>query len=647
MMSGRGALVQATAQVLKQLFAHSRRVTDARDLLAHAVSYLGALERVTRVALFIQQAQPQRVRVQAAKGLSVEALTALSSFLPRGQGLVDTAWPTPPGAAGPGLRFCAVPLSTRAEQITLICDGVEQEETLSLIVTFLAVALERDEAISQALTIGELFNAGPVVVFRWRNETGWPVEYVSPNVTKAFGFKLEQLIDQPYAPLVLPEELERVGTEVGEAIARRANYFSQQYKMYDAEHQVRDVFDFTHIIRDGAGAVTHFHGYVFDDGERVRAEQARAELIAQLQQSQKLQAVGTLASGIAHDFNNVLASILAHLELAQLEPALAHNSDLQAATESAVRGRDIVRQLLVFGRARVEERQVHRLQRIIEDSMGMIRSTIPSTIGLRLSLDPRAPAVRADPTQLQQVLVNLVNNAAQAMPDGGTIELSLATRPGTPGSVELKVVDRGQGMTPEVMARAFEPFFTTKPVGKGTGLGLSMVHAIVKAHGGTITLKSNPGKGTTVEVVLPGVDQLEAPRGEPGLPLERGAQQHVALVDDEALVARATERLVAQFGYRVTTLNRADQVLSAFERDPAAFDLVLTDETMPEMTGLELARALRHRGIKVPVLLVTGLPIELDAASIAAPFSVLGKPYRSEELASALAKLISPRPPSG
>ena len=509
--------MQTTAQVLKQLFADSRRVTDARDLLAHAVSRLGALERVTRAALFIQQTDPpHRVRVQATKGLSPEAVAALSGFGPRGQGSVDTAWPTAPRAAGDGLRFCAVPLSSAGEQITLICDGLEQEETLSLLATFLAVALERDEAISEALTLGELFNAGPVVVFRWRNAPGWPVEYVSPNVTKAFGFRLEQLVNQPYAPLVLPEELERVGAEVTDAMARGANYFSQQYQMYDAEHQVRDVFDFTHLIRDAAGAVTHFHGYVFDDGERVRAERARGELIAQLQQSQKLQAVGTLASGIAHDFNNVLASVLAHLELARLEPALSTNSDLAAATESALRGRDIVRQLLVFGLARVEERQVHRLQRIIEDSMGMIRSTIPSTIGLRLSLDPRAPAVLADPIQLQQVLVNLVNNAAQAMPQGGTIELSLTTRPGPPVAVELKVVDQGQGMTPEVLARAFEPFFTTKPVGQGTGLGLSMVHAIVKAHGGTVTLKSIPAVGTTVEVVFPGVDQLEAPRRETG-----------------------------------------------------------------------------------------------------------------------------------
>ncbi len=304
--------MQATAQVLKQLFADSRRVTDARDLLAHAASHLAALPQVHRVALFIRQlAPPHRVRVQAARGLPVEAVSALSALGLHGSGPVDTA------GVEPGLRFCSVPLSSGQEQVTLICDGVEQEETLSLVATFVAVSLERDEAISEALLLGELFNAGPVVVFRWRNEAGWPVEYVSPNVTKAFGFTLGELLEKPYAPRVFPEDLERVGGEVAEAIARGQNYFAQQYRLFDAEQQVRDVFDFTHVIRDAAGAVTHFHGYLFDDSERVRAERARNELVAQLQQSQKLQAVGMLASGIAHDFNNVLAAILAWLILNQ------------------------------------------------------------------------------------------------------------------------------------------------------------------------------------------------------------------------------------------------------------------------------------------------------------------------------------------
>jgi signal transduction histidine kinase len=481
-----------------------------------------------------------------------------------------------------------------------------------------------------------------VVVFRWRNAPGWPVEYVSPNVTKEFGVPVEEMKVQPYAPRVHPDDLTRVGGEVQAALARGDSYFAQQYRLFDAAGQVREIYDFTHVIRDAAGAATHFHGYVFDDGERARAERAKAELVAQLQQSQKLQAVGTLASGIAHDFNNVLAAVLANLELARLDPALARHPDLAAATQAALKGRDIVRQLLVFGRNRVEERKPHRLQRVIEDSMGMMRSTIPSTIGLRLSLDPRAPAVLADATQLQQVLVNLVTNAAHAMPKGGTVEISVTTQPGDPPRAELTVKDAGEGMTAEVKERAFEPFFTTKPVGQGSGLGLSMVHTIVQAHGGTITLQSTPGVGTSVVVSLPGVGPGEtgAPAG-PAVEVLPGAQQRIALVDDEPLVARATERLVAWFGYRVTALTSATALLEAFEARRDAFDLVLTDQTMPDMTGLQLTQALRAKGIGVPVLLVTGLPTEVDASAVAPPFRVLGKPYRSEELASALTALLA------
>jgi signal transduction histidine kinase/ActR/RegA family two-component response regulator len=636
------------AQVLKELFEHHRQAADATSLLEQAVVHLTALPSVVRVAILVQQSQaPFRVRARAGHGLPADAVKSLGEHAPRGSGRVRAAWPAQllPAELSADAHYCAVPLSASPEQVTLVCDGPADLETLSLVATFLALALERDQALSDASRLGELFVAGPVVVIRWRNEEGWPVEYVSPNVTKEFGYPLDQVLEKPYATRVYPADLVRVRTEVTEAITRGVSYFAQQYRLVDATGQARDVYDFTHVIRDAAGAVTHFHGYVFDDGERTRAERAEAGLVVQLQQSQKLQAVGTMASGIAHDFNNVLAAILAHLELARLDPAITRNTDLVAATQAALRGRDIVRQLLVFGRSRVEERLPSRLQRIIEDSMGMMRSTIPSTIGLRLALDPKTPPVLADPIQLQQVLVNLVTNAAHSMPQGGTVEISLTTRPGTPPHAELSVKDAGEGMTREVLDRAFEPFFTTKPVGKGTGLGLSMAHTIISAHGGTVDLKSTPGVGTTVVLSLPAVSNGgDAGPAKAKAASAPGKQQRIALVDDEPLVARAAERLIAHFGYAVTPMTSAKQVLDAFAENPDAFELVLTDQTMPEMTGLQLAQALRARGVKVPVLLVTGLPTEINgvAATIGPPFTVLGKPYRAEELAAALSALLTP-----
>ena len=584
--------MSSTAQVLKQLFAESRHVTDASGLIEQVADHLAALPSVSRVAIFIQQTQPpHRVRSRVGRGLSNDALDKL-----RGDGA--------------GFHVHSVPLAATPEQVTVMCDGSADAETVSMVATFLALSLERDQAVTDASRLSELFSAGPVIVFRWRNAPGWPVEYVSSNVTRGLGYPLERLLEQPFAPLVHPEDLGRVAGEVEEAMARGVSYFAQQYRVFDAQGQVREVFDFTHVIRDGGGVVTHFHGYVFDDDEQARTQRAQTE------QSQKLQAVGTLASGIAHDFNNVLAAILAHLELARLEPALADNPDVVAAMQAAVRGRDIVRQLLVFGRGRAEERTPHRLQRIIEDSMGMMRSTIPSTVGLRLSLDPKAPAVLGDPAQLQQVLVNLVTLAAHAMPRKGTVDISLSTRAGSPPGAELTVTSEGEGQAEERAERS---------------LGLSVVRTIVRAHGGTIELKAH-----SAVVSLPGVDRAELPESAS----VQGKQQRIALVDDEPLVARATERLVSQFGYQVTTFSSADEVLRAFAERADAFELVLTDQTMPEMTGVELTHALRAKSLPVPVLVVTGLPTEIDVASVAPPFAVLGKPYRSEELSTALANLL-------
>jgi signal transduction histidine kinase len=334
-------------------------------------------------------------------------------------------------------------------------------------------------------------------------------------------------------------------------------------------------------------------------------------------QSHRLQAVGTLTSGVAHDFNNVLASILAHLELAKLQPGV-ETSDVNSAMDSALRGRDLVRQLLTIARSQQEQRTPHRLQSLIHQSMSMMRATMPPSVGLRLALDPRAPAVMAEPGQLQQVLVNLVALAANSVTGRGTVELSLVTR-GTPVGTELTITSEGEGLPVTANERA---------------LGLSVVRTIVKSHGGS--LEQHP---TRTVLWLPGI--VDPTHDGLALDAVPGNQQRIALVDDEPMVARATERLVSQFGYQVTLFSSGDQVLRAFAAQRDAFELVLTDQTMPEMTGLELTYALRKRGVQVPVLLVTGLPTEIDSETVAPPFTVLGKPYRSEELASGLAKLLA------
>jgi signal transduction histidine kinase len=289
-----------------------------------------------------------------------------------------------------------------------------------------------------------------------------------------------------------------------------------------------------------------------------------------LEPSHRLQAMGAMTTGVAHDFNNVLASILAHLELAKLQSGI-ETGDLTSAMDSALRGRDLVRQLLAIGRAQPEPRTPHRLQSLIHQSMSMMRATMPPSVGFRLALDPRAPAVMGDAAQLQQVLVNLVALAANLVMGKGTVELSLQSHA---GGAQLIISSEGEQVAPR----------DERP------LGLSVVRNIVKAHGGTLELEP-----TRAVLSLPGIAEA--------LDSAHGNQQRIALVDDEPMV--------------------------------------VTDQTMPEMTGLELTYALRKRGVQVPVMLVTGLPTEIDTETVAQPFSVLGKPYRSEELASGLAKLLA------
>ena len=636
--------MKMSAEILKRMFEDSHVTEDEAEFIEHVLSDLWECADARCLAVVLQDSlPPHQVRAQAARGLSQETVSSLAGFAPSGSGVVTDAWPAPLLADVPrDARYSVAALTSSHEQLTLISDGQSDLDTLVLVANILALAVERGEALRAARRLAELFNAGPVVLFRRRSTEGWPVDEVSPNVTREFGWSMEQLVGHPYAGLVFPPDLPRVREEVAAALDERRSSFAQKYQVVDGGQRVREVFELTHVIRDRLGNATHFHGYLFDDGERRRSEAQKAELLRQLQQSQKLLAIGTLASGVAHDFNNLLAVILTSLELATLEPGLAAHPDLLAAMRAAMKGRDMVRQLLVFGRSDEGRRSPQRIQHLIQDSLRLVRSILPRDVDLKVDLDPEAPPVFADPDQLRQLLINVVTNAVFAMPRGGVLEISL--RSGRADTrVELEVKDTGTGMTPEVLARAFEPFFTTRPVGQGAGLGLAMVHAIARAHGGSVELRSAPGKGTTVLVSFPRAERAEeqAPQPHPATPRGTG---RLAVVDDEPAVANSTERLISLFGYEVTKLTSARALLDLFAARPDAFDLVLTDQTMPEMTGLELGQALRARGVHVPVLLVTGLPTAIDPRGVAPPFAVLGKPYRAEELGRVLADLLNPIP---
>ncbi len=639
--------MKMSAQILKRMLVLNRRfesrsvTEDEEAFLEHVCIDLcdGAAAEARCLAILLQdELPPHRVRAQAARGFTRETLCLLAGFAPSGTGVVREVWPALlPDEVPLDALYSVAPLASSHEQLTLISDGQSDPDALQLVVNLLALAVERDGAVRAARRLGELFNAGPVVLFRRDNSEGWPVEEVSPNVTREFGWKTECVRGQPFAQLMHPEDRARVREEVTEAVAEGRARFAQKYRVIDGTDLAREVFELTDVIRDKRGDPTHFHGYLFDDGERRRSEEQKMELLQQLRQSQKLQAIGTLANGVAHEFNNVLAVILTSLELADLEPGLMGHPDLGAATQAALKGRELVRQMLLVGHSD-GCRVPNRLQQIIGDSLRLVRSILPANVALHVALDPEVPTVLADATGLQQMLINLVTNAVFAMPHGGSLDVCLRFRE-EGNRVEFEVKDTGCGMPPEVLAQALDPFFTTKPVGQGRGLGLTMVYAIAQAHGASVELQSAPGTGTVVRVIFPRAEEVGVPAGVPAPTFPLGTVR-VAVVDDEPAVAHSTQRLVSRLGYGVMTFSCARDLLEEFQGHPDAFDLVMTDQKMPEMTGTELGRELRARGVQVPVLLLTGLPMEIDPEAISPPFAVLGKPYKLDELGHALGDLF-------
>ncbi len=408
-------------------------------------------------------------------------------------------------------------------------------------------------------------------------------------------------------------------------------------------------------IRDNVGNITNYVAV-----ERDMTEQAGLE--AELRQAQKMQAIGTLAGGIAHDFNNILAAILGYTELASLDlpedSRVQHN--LQQSIKASLRARDLVRQILTFSRQGARERRLLNIAPIVQEGLKLLRALLPATIEIRGRTEGDLGAVEADPTQIHQMLMNLCTNAAQAMgEDGGILEVSLnrvdlngessADYPGiTPGPyLRLRVSDTGHGMTPEVLKRISEPYFTTKEVGKGTGLGLSVVHGIVESHGGGIAVSSEPGKGTTFDILLPRIDTDKIPsKPDRSGPPPLGRHERVLFVDDETHLAEIARSMLDRLGYETVVKTSSLEALELFQARPDYFDLVITDVTMPGLSGDRLAKELLRIRPDIPIILCTGFSehISEEKAKAWGIRELVMKPLGMEDLAKVIQQALG-RPP--
>ena len=392
--------------------------------------------------------------------------------------------------------------------------------------------------------------------------------------------------------------------------------------------------------------------------ERTRA---LANSEKQLQQVMKLQAIGTLAGGIAHDFNNILFPIVGYTELTMddIPEDSQARQNLEEILKATNRAKGLVQQILTFSRQSCQERKPLKVQFLIKEAVKLLRATIPSSIEIDCDVDESCGPIKGDPTQIHQIIMNLCTNAYHAMQEtGGKLEVKLKEiqvsyeqsmeRVGMKVGkhLELTVKDSGHGMDPQVMDRIFEPYYTTKEQGKGTGLGLSVIHGIVKNHGGDITVTSRPGKGSIFKVYLPVIDEYEEEIEIIEPPAESNGSERILLIDDEKQIIDIEQQILERLGYKVTPKTDSEEALEEFAAQPDRFDLVITDMTMPKMTGDQLARRMMDIKPQIPVILCTGFneAITEEKALAMGIDKFVMKPIIKDDLASTIRTVLDNRP---
>ncbi|WP_306548847.1 PAS domain S-box protein [Desulfobulbus sp.] len=432
--------------------------------------------------------------------------------------------------------------------------------------------------------------------------------------------------------------------------------------------QVEQAYDIEGLRKDGTvfplnvrGSTIPYKGRLVrvtefrDITERRRAEEERKNLQRQLVQSQKMEAIGALAGGIAHDFNNILGAVLGYTELAKRalpQQSLAGKS-LDKVLEACDRAASLVRQILAFSRQTDSERVPLRPGQIVKEAVKLLRPTLPSTIVIKHTIDS-SRLILADPTHIHQIVVNLCTNAFHAMEHtGGKLDVTLTDRElgrddlGQQWAMEprkfvmLAVGDTGPGIPAEIKARIFDPYFTTKEIGKGTGMGLAIIHGIVSSYGGFIDCTSELGKGTLFEVYFPAVEQaLDAPL-QPAEMIPMG-KERILYVDDEVMLAEMNKEILEQLGYQVEIHTSSQEALAAFQNTPDQFDVVVTDQTMPGMTGIDLARRMLQIRPHIPIILCTGHSTLITQEQVKAlgvrEFAL--KPLTRKELATLVRKAL-------
>lgn len=491
----------------------------------------------------------------------------------------------------------------------------------------------------------------------------WRIVFVNPAFERITGYPAAEAIGKSPSMLQGPKT-DRAGLDrirqarlLNQAVIAELVNYSKSGREYWVEIAIAPVVD-------GSGKVTHFVGVERDITERKNAELEHESLVQRLHQSQKMEAIGVLAGGIAHDFNNILGAILGNVELARQDSAAcpAALESLDEIRKAGIRARELIQQILSFSRRQSTVRQVISLREIVADSRRMLRMSISSQLNLEADLGTRPLPILGDATQLQQVLLNLVTNAGYAMAGQlGLLRISVereeltTSRASATGTIPagryavLRVTDSGSGISAEELPRLFEPFFTTKPLGEGTGLGLAVVHGIVIAAGGYISVESELGKGTTFAIYFPEVDEAAT---APPKQLDHSASalagtgQHIIYLDDDESMTFLMERFLARRGYQVSVFTNQQHALDELQRDPQSISLFVTDFNMPGLSGLQVASEARKIRADLPIAISSGYitdQLRADAKALGIN-EVIFKPNGVDEFCDLIQRLMAGSP---
>jgi PAS domain S-box-containing protein len=526
--------------------------------------------------------------------------------------------------------------------------GQDFEEVLgavgSQIGQFIARSRARDE-------LERFVSMSPTVLYVLQlGQAGLEPSWISSNVSSMVGYRSEECLTSDWwARHVHPDDLKRT--------------MDAQPKPYQIDHQVLEyrfrrkdgvyiwIRDEKRLVRDAQGRPKEVVGAWADVSERVALE-------ARLTQAQKMEAIGLLSGGIAHDFNNILGAILGNAQLARMDVAADHPAaeSLDAILQATHRAKSVVRQILDFARQESQELRRLDLGPVVEESVRLLRATLPAEVDLVFEVAKELPSVLADASQIQQAMMNLGTNAWHALGgQSGRVEVTLTAERVESATVKrhadlrvgwyvrLRVRDTGSGMTQETLEKIFMPFFTTKAPGTGTGLGLSVVHGIVRSHRGAVLVTSAPGEGSTFDLFFPAASERATEvAAQPGVGAPKGGSERILLLDDKELIVRSCSRALTRLGYQVKSFTDGASALAEIHGNTQGFDLVITDLSMPGISGLEIAKIIQKLRPDLPVVLSSGMvPTEMQNELTAAGIhDVLRKPFTFEELGETVGRAL-------